>query len=231
MTISTTGTTGTEGVAQPLLRDVAFERIREGILDGTYPPGSFLSERELARTLEMSKTPVRVAFERLAEQGLVTISPQRGVVVKEMTAGEIAELYDLRTALETFTLRRLASTSLPATVREELDENLRAQDEAVSGEVDLDAFMAADIAFHLTFVHALGNAEIERIMNHQRDRSRRVIERIYRRDSRAPVSSVAEHRAIHEAVLAGDGEAAARAVERHLDHGKRFLLLGGIYGE
>lgn len=214
-----------------LLRDRAFEHIRTAIIDGSYPPGSFLSERELARSLEMSKTPIRVAFERLAEQGLVTISPQRGVVVREMSAKEVADHYDLRIALETFVARRLAARGVLGEEHDALAENLREQEELVSGDVDIRGFMRADAAFHLLLAGALGNEEILRTMTQQRDRVRRVVESIYQKDHRVPPVSVREHRAILEAVLAGDAEAAAAAAECHLDNGRRFLLMGGTYGE
>lgn len=222
--------TPSRGDARPLLRDVAFEHLRTRIVDGTYAPGTFLSEREVARTLEMSKTPIRVAFERLAEQGFVAISPQRGVVVREMAAAEVAEHYDLRIALETFVVRRLAEDGLPGPHRGLLESNLREQERAVEGEVDIQAFMAADAAFHLLLAEALGNQEILQVMSHRRDRMRRVVESIHQRDPRVPTTSAREHAQILGAVLAGDADAAARAVEAHLENGKRFLLLGGAYG-
>lgn len=227
----TTPSSPTPDSARALLRDVAFDHIRTSIIDGTYAPGSFLSERDLARTLDMSKTPIRVAFERLAEQGLVSIAPQRGVVVREMTGTEISEHYELRMALESFVARRLAEQGIDGNRQREIEENLRRQEELVHGEVDIQGFMQADSDFHLLLVEALGNGEIQRTMSHQRDRVRRVVENIFQRDHRVPPMSVREHRAILTEILAGDAVAAAQAAEHHLENGRRFLLLGGTYGE
>ena len=60
---------------RPLLKDRAFDHIKALILNGTYQPGQFISERELSAELEMSKTPIRAALERLEEQGFVVRTP------------------------------------------------------------------------------------------------------------------------------------------------------------
>ena len=109
-----------------LLKDRAYEQIKELILNWTFTPGTFLSERRLAAQLGMSKTPVRSALERLANEGFVTISPQQGVVVREFSVEEIVDLFDIRIALETFVVKSLANRIDEAYV-EKLEENLDGQ--------------------------------------------------------------------------------------------------------
>ena len=73
-----------------LLKDDAYERIKHLIQTQVFKPGTFLSERELAARLGMSKTPVRSALERLQSEGFVQISPQQGAVVREPSLNEIS---------------------------------------------------------------------------------------------------------------------------------------------
>src|SRR5262245_64625446 len=103
-------TTRTNGhvPARSFLKDRAYEGIKQRLLNSDYPPGSFLSERQLAESLGMSKTPVKAALERLESEGFITVSPQQGIVVRELSVGEIADQYEIRAALESYTLRTLA---------------------------------------------------------------------------------------------------------------------------
>ncbi|MFB9624170.1 GntR family transcriptional regulator [Nonomuraea helvata] len=88
--------------------DVARSRLRELILDGTYPPGARLTEMEVAAALEMSRTPVREALRALAADGLVRPAG-RGVVVVSLERGDLEEAYQVRAALEALTAE-LAAT-------------------------------------------------------------------------------------------------------------------------
>ncbi|MFI9846062.1 GntR family transcriptional regulator [Nonomuraea sp. NPDC051941] len=88
--------------------DVARRRLRELILNGTYPPGARLTEMEVATALDMSRTPVREALRALTADGLVQPSG-RGVVVVALEQGDLNEAYQVRAALEALTAE-LAAT-------------------------------------------------------------------------------------------------------------------------
>src|SRR5262245_22898698 len=109
-----------------LLKERAYDEIKRRIMTGDCTPGTFLSERQMALQLGMSKTPVRAALERLEQEGFVTISPQQGIIVRDLSIHEIADQYEIRAALETFVARSLAGRLTPAQV-ERLRDNLRAQ--------------------------------------------------------------------------------------------------------
>lgn len=215
---------------RPLLKEVAYEHIKQLMCDGSHPPGTFLSERELAAALNMSKTPVRAAFERLSEQGFVTIAPQRGVIVRQLSPKEISDHFDLRIALETFIARKLAGR-ISAEQEAQVQANLELQRQQVTDPLDLAGWTTSDSRFHLMLAEFVGNDEIVRTMTHQRERVQRVVGSIATRDKHIPPKSQQEHQAIFDLIRAGDGEAAAKAVEEHLLHGMRFLLLGGRYGD
>lgn len=213
-----------------LLKDRAYDHLRGLIVEGTYPPGRFISERELTAELGMSKTPIKAALERLAEQGFVTISPQRGVIVRALTPHEIADHYDFRMAVESWIMRHLAGRLTHAQA-ERIRVNLMRQKELARRPVDIVGYTAADAEFHQMLAEFTGNDEFVRAMAHQRDKLRRVVEQIALRETGAPTRSCGEHRAIADALLAADGDRAARLVVEHLEHGKQFLLAGGTYGE
>src|SRR5437899_8390145 len=105
--------TNGHGPVRALLKDRAYDRIKVRLLNDDYPPGSFLSERQLAENLGMSKTPVKAALERLESEGFISVSPQQGIVVRELSVHEIADQYEIRAALESYTVRALAGRLTP----------------------------------------------------------------------------------------------------------------------
>jgi len=207
----------------PLLKEQAFSAVKELIVDGTLPPGTFISEGELAETLKMSKTPIRSALERLAELGFISISPQRGIVVREMSIREVTDHYDIRMALESFVLRHVAGR-LTRGQLEALHDNIRRQRAAVDAQ-DIGAYTEADGEFHVMMCEFFDNEQILRVMRHQRDKLSLVVERIHRRDLSRMALSLGEHETILAAVESGDGEQAAHQLVAHLASGKNFLTV------
>ena len=99
--------------ARGLLKERAYDEIKRLILTGDLTPGTFLAERQLAARLGMSKTPVRSALERLESEGFISISPQQGAIIRDLSLDEIADQYEIRTALETFVVRTVAGRLTP----------------------------------------------------------------------------------------------------------------------
>jgi DNA-binding GntR family transcriptional regulator len=208
--------------ARALLKDRAYDLIKVRLLNDDYPPGSFLSERQLAGHLGMSKTPVKAALERLASEGLISISPQQGIVVRQPSVQEIADLYEIRTALETYALRTLAG-KLTAGQADRVRANLQAHAK-LCGTGNVAKAVAIDAAFHAQFVEFLGNREISRVMDQLRERMQRVITRVFHLSSGRIDDSCDEHAAIAAAVIDGNGGRAVDLITRHLQLGKRLIL-------
>ncbi len=207
-----------------LLKEQAYEALKELILGGELPPGTFLSERTLAARLGMSKTPIRSALERLQTERFITISPQQGIVVRGLSLAEINDHYDLRIALETFVVSRLAGR-LTSEYEAALAANHSTMLEFASAQ-DKPRFMACDAEFHLLLCEALGNQEIVRVMEHQRDKFMRVIMPLIERHGERLEQTLAEHAGIVESVRRGDGRDAAIRVSTHLNNGRRLLVSG-----
>ncbi len=204
------------------LQSRAYAELRRLITSGEFPPGSFLSERQLASQLGMSKTPVHVALERLEAEGFVTISAQQGVVVRGLSVEDIVDHYELREAVESWVVRRLAGR-LKLVQKEELQANLVAQRQALAGN-DLCELMRLDEQMHYLFASYLGNREILSTMERLRDKIHQVILRVTDSDRARPAESTDEHEAILVAVCEGQAEAAARLMIEHLEAGKRRIL-------
>jgi DNA-binding transcriptional MocR family regulator len=106
--------------AQPALENLTLwqrvhTHLREEILSGELPAGSELQEVALSKTLGVSRGPIREAIGRLAAEGLVTVRPRRGAVVRALSSEEFIEAYQVREALETMAVRLAVLRSSRAT--------------------------------------------------------------------------------------------------------------------
>lgn len=216
------GARGGDPAGKSLLKLRAYDELKQWIQDASIPPGAFLSERQLATRLGMSKTPVKAALERLEAEGFLAVSPQQGIVVRDLALHEIVDQFEIRLALETFVLRAVAGR-LKADEANSVREMLRMQERAAAKR-DISGSIKLDADFHLMFCVFLGNQEIIRVMSQLREKIHRVISRAFSQDAERMVSSFREHAAIAKAVLDGDPDGAARAILDHLDYGKQILL-------
>lgn len=200
----------------------AYEKIKALILSGEIAPDSFLSERQLAHRLGMSKTPVHVALKRLESENFVLISPQQGVVVRGLAPADILDHYELRAVLEGYIVRSMAGR-LDGYQIAALEKSLREQENALA-EDDLARFVVLDADFHLLLGSFLGNRQILSTMEQLRDKIRLVVVSVVSLRRSRFEESVEEHRLITEHLVAGDGAAAESAVVAHLEAGKREIL-------
>jgi DNA-binding GntR family transcriptional regulator len=187
--------------------------LREEILSGQLPAGSELQEVALSKTLGVSRGPIREAIGRLAAEGLVTVRPRRGAVVRALSSDEFIEAYQVREALETMAVR-LAVPKLTAAHVAALERAI--DDMSTCGASgDVQGFFEANTAFHLVFFDAAGNrmlADLYRHLRAQIDRHRlRSLE--LRGDVRR---SIAEHKAILRAAKASDVERTVHLVSEHI---------------
>jgi DNA-binding GntR family transcriptional regulator len=208
--------------ARGLYKERAYDEIKRMISAGELAPGSFLAERPLAGRLGMSTTPVRSALQRLELEGLITISPQQGAVVREFSLREVTELYEIRMALEPFVARNIAGRLTPGQVQR-LEANLEAQRENLTRR-DIGRCVALDEDFHTLFSEFLDNREILRVMRQLRDKTHRIFHRVFALNPDRMMGSYQEHQVIAETIIRGEADLAAERVEAHLAYGKRALL-------
>ena len=120
--------------------------LRQLILRLNLKPGEALSEKELSLKLGVSRTPVREAFIRLSEEGLVDIFPQRGTIVAPIRMSEIKEAQFLREILETGIVRRAAENIQPSFLQR-IEANLVKQEQSLK-RTNYIRFMELDEEFH-----------------------------------------------------------------------------------
>ncbi|MBN2555119.1 MAG: GntR family transcriptional regulator [Anaerolineales bacterium] len=197
----------------PVLKDWAYQYIKDRIFRSQYPPGSLLKIEVLSRELGISRTPIREALLRLEQEGLVVTRRRVGSYVAEFSTQEFVELLEIRALLEGFGVNLLAGLLTEAELAEL--ENMISACETEVNEGNPAAFASHDIAFHNYLIQRAPNPWLAKLI--------RPIESLrVRQRSIAPenldhvVASLAEHRAIFEALRAGNGTLAAACVQAHL---------------
>jgi DNA-binding GntR family transcriptional regulator len=211
------GAAGSMGdVLEPLRRDSTPERIaaqlRSGIVSGRLAAGQPLREVEVARQLGVSRGPVREAFQRLIQEGLLEAHPARGVFVPQLAASDVADLYLARGAVETAAARLLA-TSATGQAFEDLSAAL-AEFEAAPAH-DWNVLVSLDLNLHEVLVRSAGSKRLVRMFGTLAAETRLcmvALEPYY--PDRADL--VTEHAEIVRAILRRDADAATRLLERHM---------------
>jgi DNA-binding GntR family transcriptional regulator len=195
-----------------MLRDQIKDVIVERILDGAYGPGERIVEIRVAQEFGVSQAPVREALRELELLRLVVSEPFRGARVREVSAGELAEIYPVRAALEEVAARGAAPRMAGAV--EPLDERIEAMRRAAEA-ADVHAFIAEDVAFHRLIVEAAGNRTLEELWRSLHIDLRTTITLIKRVEDLAAVAEA--HRPVRDALNAGDAELAAVTLRTHIE--------------
>ena len=207
-------------------KDRAYEFTKGRVLDSTFAGGDLITEGEVADALGMSRTPVREAFLRLEGEGLLRLYPKRGALVVPVSVGEVEAVMETRMLVERFALDKVLAAGPAADIAAALDAAI-AEQELRAADGDADGFVAVDREFHTTFVTAAGNPIITGLYDSLRDRQRRMIITSLLVDTKRSESIMVEHRALTEAIRAGDLERAQQVLATHLRGTLDLLRPGG----
>jgi DNA-binding GntR family transcriptional regulator len=193
-------------------QDQAYDYLKQRILSGEFPGGMRLNPTEVATLLGVSRTPVREALHRLDIEGLVTLTPNRGVVVTALTLELVRELFKIRGALEA-----LAASEAARNIREDdLDEFellIRRMDRSRG---DPKAWIIRHDAFHDRLYEFAQmprlTAEIRRLREAIHPHLRLYID-VYHHTEMPGY----EHRTLLTEIASGDAERAGRAMRQHIE--------------
>ena len=203
------------------LASAALQEIERLILAGELPPGAKLTEAALSERLGVSRGPIREAFRRLEEAGLLRQEKNRGVFVRDIALDEAAEIFDLRAVMDELAGRRLAQ-SMTAEQSRLLRGIVERMEQAARAD-DADAYHLLNLEFHDRVVEFAGNRKMSS-MYRKLVKELALARRRNLGEEQALPHSAAEHRHILKAIASGDPEAAGRALFEHADASKQRML-------
>lgn len=196
-----------------LYQEVA-EQLRQRIFNRELEPGGWIDELKIAEEFGISRTPLREALKVLAAEGLVTMKVRRGAYVTEMSDKDLRDVYHLLGLLES-DAAAVVATHASAEQRQSLQD---LHDELEGAANERERFFALNERFHLRILELADNrwrcqmvADLRKVMKLNRHHSLLKQGRIE--------DSLQEHRAVLEAILAGDAPASQRAMQAHFAQG------------
>lgn len=202
--------------------ELVYESLREDIFNNRLRPGERVSEERIAQRLKVSRTPVREALKRLHAEGLVEITPHRGAVVRDPSGEELAELCSVREVLEGLAAR-LAARSISDVELYTLERLIHEMDTAVREDRVEDL-----IQYNYQFHEGIWLATRNRYLARQLRQLRQFIFRLQESGMMYPgrkEEAQAEHRALFDAIAAGDPDEAERIAREHFRRGEAIRML------
>ncbi len=197
------------------------ERIEHMVMRGELKAGDRLNENALAAELNVSRGPVREATRVLAEAGLLTIMPNRGAFVREISLEDVLHVYDIRAGLARVSGRLAALRATQADI--DMLRELWCDMEEARSSRNSDEYYEINRKFHAKIVEMTGNPRL--IEFHEQ--TEREVFLFLRRGVSGPTRidiSNKQHKDMLDAIAAGDELEAARAFERHVVAGKQRML-------
>jgi DNA-binding GntR family transcriptional regulator len=202
-----------EPVARRSTVEIVSDELRTAIQYGSLEPGAQLGEAELAARLGVSRGPLREAMQRLVQEGLLRSEPHRGLFVVELDEHDVSDVYTSRLAIERAACqlimrenRDAAAVALTSALRD-LMKAARRRDRVAMSD--------ADQAFHETLVRASGSPRLARMADTLLVETRMCLHALQEHYPE-PADLVEEHRALVDAITAGDEPLLLRLIEEHM---------------
>ncbi|MCL6588752.1 MAG: GntR family transcriptional regulator [Firmicutes bacterium] len=204
------------------LRELVFESLRESIISGVLNPGERLMEIQLAEEMGVSRTPVREAIRKLELEGLVVMLPRKGAYVAGLSLKDIADVFEIRGALEGLAAE-LAAERITDDELEELERYLVRITEEIETGGDLAKVVEIDTDFHTLLYKASRNHRLSQIINNLREQIQRFRATSLSYPGRMK-AAVEEHRRIVEAISARDGDLARKLAQEHIENAENSMM-------
>lgn len=202
--------------------ELAYSTLRKKAIDFEFKPGERLNESALTRQLDVSRTPLREALNRLVAEGFLTFELGRGFFCRPLSPEKIQELYQIRCALETEALVRANEVASDAAISEVV-HYLDQAEQAYEQCSDLNELLRMDEEFHMKLAALSGNEELVKLLGNVNERIRyvRIINLRLLRDRRDnpdyKQASLYAHRSILEALKQRDQEKAVAKLRAHIE--------------
>jgi len=203
------------------LKDRVYQNIKFQIIRGTLKPGTRLPEEELSKAMNISRAPIREAFNRLEKEGFVTIIPRKGTAVSNITAQIIEDIFEIRETLESLAVKKSIG-KISIEKLEKVGESFKNFINKPSNAENCIQYLALDKKFHDLLSQNCGNKKLIELLANLQEQIHWLRNISLKRITFA--SSVKEHLAIIEALKKNDEELIIKVLLQHLERAKESSL-------
>ncbi|MFW6007157.1 MAG: GntR family transcriptional regulator [Bacillota bacterium] len=198
----------------------AYKYIKSKILNHDYKPGESITEKKITEELDISRTPVRRAFHKLENEGLLE-KDNRGFVVYSLSKADIKEIFETKKVLESYLVAEACKKRTQEDVKK-MNKYLDNMEKAAKDE-NVDRWVENDLKYHDLVYKIAKNKRAYKIVNNLNEQWHRLKLSFIALEKRTS-TSVIEHRNITEAIKEKDCEKASKNMKEHLDKVKNSLL-------
>ena len=202
-------------------QQLAYQQIKQDILNNTYPAGTVMVERKLCEIYNVSRSPIRNALQQLTHEGLLSFVPGKGTVVASFSTDDILEVYDLIELLQDYAIKACINKQ-NALVVNALEMALNNMKTALEKD-DIFHFTRWDQKFHQLLVSYSGNKRLETVYD-QLDCQQMLFISTILDDTERASQSFAEHSAILAAIKEKDVQIAQDCIRKHYYHIKQYYI-------
>ena len=203
------------------LEEQVYLQLEEEILCGIYKKGDTLTETSISKRIGVSRTPVRSALQRLGEEGLIELVPNKCAVVVGVTVDDLIDTYRIRMRLEGLATA-MATSHLSEDDKERLKEAMELSEYYMKKQ-DTEQLKELDTTFHSTIYQASGNRMLNKILS-ELHRNIRTYRKLSLTMPGRLEASIKEHREILEAMLAGDCDKADRLTSMQIERAMNNMV-------
>ena len=205
---------------QKPLKELVYLELKHKILTGEIASQTRLMEIDLSEKMNVSRTPIREAIKRLADDGLVKVEPRRGAYVANISIKDMLDVFEVREDMEGF-VAKLASERISEEQKIEL-EKIAAEYAAAIKHPDKESIIELDEKFHNFIVDCCNNDTLSELINYVQELSLR-FRYLYYDDFSLYESTADQHNRIMQAINNGRGEEARAEADAHVRALKEFV--------
>ncbi len=204
------------------LKDRAYQNIKLQIIRGNLKPGTRLPEEEISKAMNISRAPVREAFNRLEEEGFVTIIPRKGAAVSNITAQAIEDIFEIRETLESLAVEKSIG-KISIEKLEKVGESFKNFINKPTNAENRIQYLVLDKKFHDLLSQNCGNKKLIELLANLQEQIRWLRNISLKRTTFS--GSVREHLAIIEALKRNDEKLITKTLIQHLERAKESSLI------
>lgn len=207
---------------QKPLKDLVYLELKHKILTGEIVSQTRLMEIDLSEKMNVSRTPIREAIKKLADDGLVKIVPRRGAYVANISIKDMLDVFEVREDMEGF-VAKLAAQRINDEEKEELRRIAAEYDAALEKVEDKETIIELDEKFHNFIVSCCGNDTLSELVKYVQELSLR-FRYLYYNDYSLYESTAEQHHKIMDAINNGRAEEARKEADAHVKALKEFVF-------
>lgn len=203
------------------IKDLAYQNIKKQIIQGYFKPGIWLREQDIANAMQVSRAPVREAFNQLERDGFVEIIPRKGTKVISLSEKEVEDIFEIRGNLEVLALKK-SLRFLPLKQLKDIAKKFKQFNYQAVEKTNRNKYLILDKEFHDFLINGCNNQMLIRLLSSIQEKVHWL--RGFSLDSHSFLQSIGEHLSIIQAIFENNEDVVRINLLAHLERAKESII-------